>query len=127
MGKIAESIRKRLGEIKDSEGFTAFSRRTGIPQPRLSGWYTQQDPSVETIERLAEALHTSPWELLRPPDAVPANPEKERLDALQALLAVLPQLDNIALRGVLDAAHVALHVQREAARKPSVEDKTDAK
>jgi XRE family transcriptional regulator, regulator of sulfur utilization len=63
---VAHNIR-RLREAR-GESQQAFSKRTGINRSRLIGWEKgTQNPSLKTLERIADGLEVNVRELLREP------------------------------------------------------------
>lgn len=72
MKTVNQSIARILAEIENGNQ-SAMSRKTGIPQPsvgRIASGATV--PTLENIEKVANAYHFAPWQLFVP-DFDPRN------------------------------------------------------
>jgi transcriptional regulator with XRE-family HTH domain len=68
MSKASESFRKRLRIALEPRGASAeFRRKTGFAPGSIINWLEKgQTPTIDNLDRVAEALGATPSELLKP-------------------------------------------------------------
>jgi len=96
--------------MKERGAVADFCRKTGFSRASIQRWEAGQYPTLETLERIAEGLGTTAWDLIKPETAEekPKSPlvlvQGGSGDTLRELLAVLPRLKEDKLRLLLRAA-----------------------
>jgi transcriptional regulator with XRE-family HTH domain len=77
MSKAPEVLRKRIAALYSDFGRIAeVVRKTGLSRRVLEKWRDgESSPSIENLERLADALGVQPWELIKPDGAQPTKQE----------------------------------------------------
>lgn len=90
-------IRRRVSKSE-------LCRGADITRPTLDRWLSgESSPTLENLERLANALSIGVWEFLRPEQAKPSgNTDESRLLVLGALIAALAPLEEDELRAAAD-------------------------
>lgn len=71
MFNSARVLGKKLAELTDSEkiGKTELSRISGVDRSAIDLYIKEKTkPKVDVLDKLAEALKTTPWELIKPDD-----------------------------------------------------------
>lgn len=72
-GRVLRSLRKQAGLTQEQLGFEADLRRTYVSTLELG----QQQPSLETVLKLALALRVSPGEMVEQVAALIAHPGED--------------------------------------------------
>lgn len=84
MSNSAKTLLDFLGRKKEERGFIAtLARDSEITAPQLQKYFTGKNvPSLEVLDRIAEAMNKEAWELIRPPSKIPTDllASIERLD-----------------------------------------------
>lgn len=79
MGKSSEALREKLRAAFETKAPSKMElhRKTGIPRPSIDGYLRGAVPDLDALDAIADALDTTPWELLRPPGAQPTPVERD--------------------------------------------------
>lgn len=92
MTKSAQLFLYRLARALEPHGAIAeFCRNTGFGRSSVQNWLERgQTPTIENLDRVAEGLGTTAWELLKPEEpAMPApKPEPTNADLLEEIRAL---------------------------------------
>lgn len=104
MHKSSQALQKKLSEALSPHGSIGdFVKKTGFSRSGVEKWRDgESSPSIENLEKIAEALETDPWDLIKPANASDTDlrmrmksetaafvrREKELLEMLEASIGV---------------------------------------
>ncbi len=73
MPNSAELFKKRIVQLASKHGFKAeLARKMGVSPTAIQDYFTgERTPGLDQLDKFAEALGISPWELITPDDHKP--------------------------------------------------------
>lgn len=108
MDKAADLFRKNVADRMRAAGVTqrGLAEEMGVSQPMVQQYLGGKNkPGLDVLERFAEALKTSPWELIKPPSAssLPSLPPP-LLPILLEIATLLPSMNKGEVDVLLETA-----------------------